>query len=165
MADILQPNEHVSIFPGALSAWQSMRHINDLESRFKSEIPGLVDEIRRAYDSLNEKEVLDLGCGTGRLIEAFPKMLSYIGVDQSEAMLAKARQKFPSHMFIHSAIEDYRSADDFDVVTCIDVLQHLEDLPERLLRRILVLFNADVYLFRTHISNADHVTYYNLDSA
>jgi SAM-dependent methyltransferase len=44
--------------------------------------------------------VLDLGCGTGLLLEYFPlSPARYLGIDCSEPMLAQARRKFPQHHF------------------------------------------------------------------
>ena len=44
--------------------------------------------------------VADLGCGTGLLLELCPVTApDYVGLDISEGILARARQKFPGHAF------------------------------------------------------------------
>ncbi|MEN9796412.1 MAG: hypothetical protein RL653_108 [Pseudomonadota bacterium] len=44
--------------------------------------------------------VADLGCGTGLLLELCPVAApDYVGLDISEGMLTRARQKFPGHAF------------------------------------------------------------------
>ncbi len=148
----LNPNEHTKILPAAKAEWDSEKHVLELQTHFRNQIPQLVSEIEVIYGSLNGKKVLDLGCGPGRLPEAFPEMSFYLGIDQSELMIEHAKKKFPQHNFICGRIEDYRNPNMFDVVVCIDVLQHLENPPEQLLRRILVLFDAKTFLFRAYVN-------------
>ena len=153
---LLDPGEHTKIFPGAKIAWDDEVQVQELRTYFRNQIPQLVDEITNVWESLNGKKVLDLGCGPGRLVEAFPEMRFYLGIDQSLVMINSAREKFPQHHFMCSRIEDYRNPNRFDVVTCIDVLQHLENPPEELLRRILVKFDADIFIFRTYTNALSH---------
>jgi ubiquinone/menaquinone biosynthesis C-methylase UbiE len=48
--------------------------------------------------SLADKTVLDLGCGTGRLLERFPSTTGwYLGIDISAAMLQRAATKLRVH--------------------------------------------------------------------
>lgn len=148
---LLSPDEHTRIFPGAQIAWESETHVYELRTHFRNQIPQLVGEIEGVYGSLNGKKVLDLGCGPGRLVEAFPDMKFYLGIDQSQLMIKSARERFP-HNFVCGRIEDYRNPNRFDVCTCIDVLQHLQNPPEELLRRILVQFNADIFIFRAYVN-------------
>jgi len=161
---ILEPGDHTKIFPAAQFEWDSEKHAKDLQIHFRNQIPQLVSEIESVYGSLNKKKVLDLGCGPGRLPEAFPEMSFYLGIDQSELMIRLARARFPQWHFICTRIEDYRNPNMFDVITCIDILQHLENPPEELLRRILVLFNADVFLFRTHFNTQQDIVRHSKSS-
>lgn len=149
---ILLPGDHVKIFSAAKTEWDSEEHVLELQTHFRNQIPQLVSEIKSVYGNLNNKKVLDLGCGPGRLPEAFKEMSFYLGIDQSKLMIDRARIRFPKHHFVCTSIEDYRNPNNFDVITCIDVLQHLENPPEELLRRILVLFNAKTFLFRTYFN-------------
>jgi len=149
---ILLPGDHVKIFPAAKTEWDSLQHVLELQTHFRNQIPQLVNEIESVYGSLNNKKVLDLGCGPGRLPEAFKEMSFYLGIDQSKLMIEHARIRFPKYHFVHARIEDYRNPNSFDAVTCIDILQHLENPPEELLRRILVLFDAKTFLFRTYFN-------------
>jgi len=149
---ILLPGDHVKIFPAAKTEWDSLQHVLELQTHFRNQIPQLVSEIESVYGSLNNKKVLDLGCGPGRLPEAFKEMSFYLGIDQSKLMIERARIRFPKRHFVCTSIEDYRNPNSFDVVTCIDILQHLENPPEELLRRILVLFDAKTFLFRTYFN-------------
>ncbi len=45
--------------------------------------------------------VLDVGCGSGRLVRLFePLRVTYVGLDQSEALLTIAKQQFPNLEFV-----------------------------------------------------------------
>lgn len=72
--------------------------------------------------------VLDLGCGTGRPIAEHLLALGHdvTGVDQAEALLALARERFPRARWVHAAIEDYAPSEAFDAIVCWDALFHIE---------------------------------------
>lgn len=74
-------------------------------------------------------DALDAGCGTGRHAEHLARRgCSVIGVDQSEAMLAIARQKVPGGRFEVGDLRALPLADDcVDLVVVSLALSHLED--------------------------------------
>jgi len=78
---------------------------------------------------LKAKKVLDLGCGTGRLIERLRGAGELIGADISEEMLNLARRKYPDVKFVQTDILSTQFADEeFDVVVSAFVIVHLKDL-------------------------------------
>jgi len=76
--------------------------------------------------------LLSAACGAGRydgiLLEAGH---SVVGIDQSEGMLARARERFPEARYEKMGLQemDFRGA--FDGVICIDAMEHVcpEDWP------------------------------------
>jgi SAM-dependent methyltransferase len=72
--------------------------------------------------------VLDVGCGNGRLFNALSgKGVDYVGVDNSNNLLDKARSNYPDAKFI---VGDMLSLDSlglgrFDEVFCIATIHHL----------------------------------------
>ena len=78
---------------------------------------------------------LDVGCGTGRLIEALKPLGNVVGVDSSEGMLRIAREQ--RHCEVTRAnSDDLPFADgSFDVVFSVAMLHHVAD-PERVRRTI-----------------------------
>ncbi|WP_041244264.1 class I SAM-dependent methyltransferase [Gloeobacter kilaueensis] len=89
-----------------------------------------------------EATVLDLGCGTGRLLErlaARETALRGIGVDLSEAMIQQAQQRNPCPerlQFVQGKAERLIFADaTFDVVFCTFSFQHYP-YPEAVLQQI-----------------------------
>lgn len=81
---------------------------------------------------LNLKKAVELGCGTGRNVKRLHEagILSYMGFDQSEGMLDKARQKFGDANFLSADIEKrlplVDAGTDFVLVTL--VFEHLQNL-------------------------------------
>jgi SAM-dependent methyltransferase len=58
-------------------------------------------ELESLIGSLRFDTVLDVGCGTGWLTRSLPG--SVVALDQSHGMLAIARQRRPSALFVHAA--------------------------------------------------------------
>ena len=73
---------------------------------------------------------LDLGCGSGYMLEEItaqhPGTMS-IGSDYEERALAGCRRQFPQMPLLRmNALEPALHAGAFDVVTCLNVLEHIE---------------------------------------
>ena len=49
--------------------------------------------LRKMLPALDGREILDLGCGTGRMLPCLSSARSYVGLDRSPAMLARAAGK------------------------------------------------------------------------
>jgi len=83
--------------------------------------------------------ILDAGCGTGRPMAEYvlARGHSVIGIDQSEALLARARSRFPSAQWINATLEEYTFVEHYQGVICWDALFHIErSHHERMLTRI-----------------------------
>jgi SAM-dependent methyltransferase len=71
--------------------------------------------------------VLELGCGTGDLLNAVKPSLG-VGIDFSENMLNIARAKYPKLNFIHADVADFSSEYKFDYVIISDLLSSVWDI-------------------------------------
>jgi len=67
--------------------------------------------------------ILDAGCGTGKYWpDIFDRGLGVVGIDQSEQMLWRAREKFPPIRTGLSGIQEFEELNAYEAVLCIDVL-------------------------------------------
>ena len=87
-----------------------------------------LDVIFKSNDT--KKDTLDLGCGTGNLLDHYEKFISnYVGVDHSVEMLKIASNNYPNSHFINDNICAYFINDiKYDVITSLfDTINHLLD--------------------------------------
>lgn len=84
----------------------------------------LSDVILQYYSPQN---VLELGCGTGRLLYPYQNNdIEVHGVDLSKT--AKSVSKLPDERFeIHDLTEPYETSQNYDLILCIEVLEHLPE--------------------------------------
>lgn len=74
--------------------------------------------------------VLDVGCGTGELLDHLPDGIHYIGFDLSDDYIDRARSLRGSRgRFVRADVRDFESLDvpPVDVATCVGILHHLDD--------------------------------------
>lgn len=72
-------------------------------------------------------KLLDAGCGPGRLAPVMGKWFEYVGVDASEHLIEHAKKNYPGMTFLKGDIRLLEFEDrTFDVVTCINVIKHLD---------------------------------------
>ncbi len=84
--------------------------------------------------------VLDLGCGNGRLIDAFEQKINYFGIDQSEALIKLAKKRYPDNIFrVGNALDlnklDFKKNEipsKYDFIFSIAVLQHIPGKKKRI---------------------------------
>lgn len=91
-------------------------------------------QVIQSLTELNQKTVLDIGCGGGLLSEAMSRCLAEVcGIDLSESLLETARQHATQQgLNIHYQLIDSnqlaaQSPAHFDIVTCMELLEHVPD--------------------------------------
>jgi len=75
------------------------------------------------------ERVLDIGCGTGRLLEALPEV-AYVGLDPNAEYVASARRRYGGRAaFRHADVSsvDLTADGPFDVAFAVGVMHHLDD--------------------------------------
>jgi len=71
---------------------------------------------------VDKRRVLDVGCGTGLLLDALPQCtIDYTGIDLSPGMLEVARRKHTNKRFYVMDMQNMRElpAGSFDTITCL----------------------------------------------
>ena len=130
----------------------------DKHGYYYSPIGGSVGEsfAQKFFDDLsvdvgNVKSVLDLGCGNGRLSRLLKPSVHYVGVDYSSVRIDNAKNAYPQRQFhlqdLHEFVE-LSELDSYDLIVCIEVLEHLED-PRLLLDTIKQKKNNDAPIVGT----------------
>jgi 2-polyprenyl-3-methyl-5-hydroxy-6-metoxy-1,4-benzoquinol methylase len=98
----------------------------------------LLEMLSKAKPAVADKvRVLDLGCGNGCLSHLMAEQgCEVVGIDLSEGGIAIARRTFPECNFIQGDIYDLPDdwlLDSFDIVTAVEVIEHLM-FPRELVR-------------------------------
>jgi ubiquinone/menaquinone biosynthesis C-methylase UbiE len=97
--------------------------------------------VREVLDGLPVGVALDAACGTGRHTEYLAKLgHRVIGVDNSQAMLERARAKVPEGEFHEADLHDLPlGGDSVDLVVCAIALNHVPELGPPLAEFVRVL--------------------------
>ena len=105
------------------------------------------------YADLKDKHVLDVGCGGGLLAEGMAQRgASVTGIDRSPKALGVARthaeQSQATVSYVESDAETWSldHAEAYDVVTCLEVLEHVPDVP-RTVAACASMVKADGFFF------------------
>ncbi len=84
---------------------------------------------KMVYEFTQQKEKLDLlelGCGTGTILQAFPKNFTLYGLDISPGMLKIAKEKVKRATFVEGDMSKFHLRKKFDVIICVfDSINHL----------------------------------------
>ncbi|MFT5658684.1 MAG: 2-polyprenyl-6-hydroxyphenyl methylase/3-demethylubiquinone-9 3-methyltransferase [Gammaproteobacteria bacterium] len=153
---------NLNVDPAEIEKFQSIAsRWWDTESEFKPlhDInPLRCDYIEQRCDGLTAKRVLDIGCGGGILAEALcQKGAEVTGIDMAEMSLEVAKM----HLHESQLEVDYQMvtaeafaeahAGEFDVVTCLEMLEHVPD-PESIVAAAAKLLKPDGQLFFSTIN-------------
>jgi len=91
--------------------------------------------------------VLDVGCGTGALLELLSRRFDAYGSDTAPQAIAFCRQRGLTRLHL-GTLESYPASPPFDLITMLDVLEHTED-DRGLLRETLRLLRTGGHLLVT----------------
>lgn len=93
---------------------------------------GLLSRLVSRSDLRAGEDVLDIGCGPGKLVRAMGRQVgpggSVTGVDPSAEAIAYNQRRDPHHRYLRSPAQQLPLPDDgFDVVTCTFVMHHIAE--------------------------------------
>ena len=87
----------------------------------------VLDWVRRRYPGRNDLRILDVGCGTGLMMRDMADMGTVDGVDIADEAVQYCRQRGVENVTQASVVELPFPDRQFDVVTGVDILEHIED--------------------------------------
>lgn len=92
----------------------------------ESFMEGLVQELKSKVTNSAQLRILDVGCGTGANLEMLSSFGESEGVDVSDDALEFCRAK---GLTVHKGLAEKLPFEDetFDIVTALDVIEHLDD--------------------------------------
>jgi SAM-dependent methyltransferase len=106
--------------------------------------------VRQEVEKLGLPEgarILDAGCGSGRVLDELARFGDVVGVDSSPAAVAAAWAR--GHSVAKARVEELPFPDArFDLVTCLDVIEHTPD-DIRALRELVRVTRPGGHLFVT----------------
>jgi 2-polyprenyl-3-methyl-5-hydroxy-6-metoxy-1,4-benzoquinol methylase len=93
------------------------------------------EQLASMFAPLAPKRLIDVGCGTGHLLYFVVERMAVapqrlVGLDHSEAGIRRARELLPAATWIVGDLYDLSLDEQFDLVLCTEVLEHLAE-PER----------------------------------
>lgn len=158
---ILNKDENISSSPVAyvrnLFDSYADHYDHHLSQSLQYRVPQVFQQILAKHNvSTAAMDIADLGCGTGLTAEIISKKQSLIGIDVSEKMLAKAREKNIYNELIAEDISTYLKSktNKFDLILAGDVLVYYGEL-ENILKDIsLALKKGGYFLFSTESTDS-----------
>jgi ubiquinone/menaquinone biosynthesis C-methylase UbiE len=105
--------------------------------------------LRRAYGYIphRDRQILDVGCGTGATMQHLKQFGTVTGIDFAQEALDFCRQRGEENVRRMDATQMSFDPATFDLVTAFDVLEHLDDLAA--LREIHRVLKPEGYLLLT----------------
>src|SRR3989344_8353690 len=110
-------------------------------------------------NSLNPKNILDVGCGTGSLVSSLNKTYEVVGCEYSKDAIRLCQNRGSIRLIRSDAEKLPFKEESFDVVTLLDVVEHIDNDVEMLLevRRVLtagghvvISVPAHMFLWQAH---------------
>lgn len=86
-----------------------------------------IDQALKGAESSSPRRVLDIGCGTGATMDHLQRYGEVQGIDLSELPLKFSRRRGHTRVMLASATELPFADESFDLVTALDVIEHLDD--------------------------------------
>lgn len=110
-------------------------------------------------------KALDVGCGNGLLSHILQKQFQVTGVDLSPKILEVARRYTPEGTFVETSSELPFPSNEFELVTCLELVEHVDNLPKLIQELLRVTKEGGKLLITTpvlyHYDHPSHLRHFN----
>jgi 2-polyprenyl-3-methyl-5-hydroxy-6-metoxy-1,4-benzoquinol methylase len=104
--------------------------------------------VKLILDFKTEGQLLEIGCGDGKLLSKLRKTFKVMAIDISSAAIRKARKRLPGERNLKVLdIEKEDLEGQHDVIICLNVLEHLKNPEAAILKIRESLKNDGVFIF------------------
>lgn len=127
---------------------------NTIADHFSKTRSDLWPELQEFLPYIHDHDhVIDIGCGNGRLLKLLTtKNCTYLGIDQSEALLREAKRLWPAYAFENADMSTYHyGRERFHDALFIASIHHLASHEEQLkiLKRVYASLKPKGHIFIT----------------
>ncbi len=113
---------------------------------------GFFAQVAECVRATGARTMLDAGCGEGETLERLADLLppDVLGIDINPQCVEFCRRRIPSRRFETGSVVDIDAEDGrFDLVTCLEVLEHL-DRPDDALAELARVSRRDIVVSVPH---------------
>lgn len=86
----------------------------------------ILEYIKKHVNISKETTLLDVGCGTGAIIEMLSNHFNTYGLDSSPQAIEFCRKRGLTNLF-QGNLESFNKDRKFDIITILDVIEHIDD--------------------------------------
>jgi ubiquinone/menaquinone biosynthesis C-methylase UbiE len=109
--------------------YQDMYQLEDQHWWHQAKRQLVIEALRKFVKPTAQMKLLDLGCGTGKNLEAFAELIQTQGIDISPAAIKFCRQRGLTKVTQGDIADTKLKKSSIDVVTMLDVLEHVDEQP------------------------------------
>ena len=121
---------------------QMYHYFHEVEDRhwwFQGRKEVVLAFIDRYSRSAKERKILDVGCGTGMMLQALKEYGEVWGLDKSVKAIEYSRTRAPGAHLMQGSFPEQIPQGQFDIITFLDVLEHIENDKEALRKLVDIL--------------------------
>lgn len=101
-------------------------HIEEKHWWFQGRLDIVMKLIHTYAQHTNHAKILDVGCGTGMVLQALQAYGTVWGIDKSEKAIRYSKEKVPGARVYIASFPEHMPNAQFDIITVLDVLEHID---------------------------------------
>lgn len=106
--------------------YKKFNQVEDKHWWFQARKEIVIKLIDRYYKLKHNAKVLDLGCGTGMMLNYLSKYGKVFGLDNNLEAIKYSKKKSPQAKIIFGSLPDHLPKEKFDLITALDLIEHID---------------------------------------